>query len=166
MSNVTEMPSPEAKLGKRIMLGQVQAEIEFPNNKVLKIKRMPMSAELRFVELYNEMVEKIKASKSEIFEKIRAYMDGAKAVNFGLVEGLEMVGQLFGQLEGFQNGLIEAVMVIVDAQKSDITRDELKEHLSTADALEILSAQSEVQGLLGSFRSIISGLNPQGVLQG
>ena len=60
----------------------------------------------------------------------------------------------------FQDAIVGAVMLIVQAQNGDITADEIKEYMSTADCLEILSAQSEVQGLLGCFRSILGGLHP------
>jgi hypothetical protein len=162
----TENATAAANTGKRIMLGQIYTEIEFPNGKVLQIRRMPMSAEILFVEYYNEMIGKVKDAKDGIFDKIKSFMTGEEAngVKFGLVEGLEMVGNLFGQLPAFQAGVIGAVMLIVKAQKGDITADEIKENLSTADCLEILSAQSEVQGLLGSFRSILAGLNPKGVV--
>ena len=153
-----------ANTGKRIMLGQTFTEIEFPTGKTLKIRRMPMSAEILFVEYYNEMIGKIKDTKDGIFEQIKNYMKGEGGKSFGLMEGLEMLGQLFGQLPAFQDGVVGAVMIIVDAQKGDITAAEIKDTLSTADCLEILSAQSEVQGLLGSFRSIIAGLNTKGTV--
>ena len=154
-----------AAAGKRIMLGQVFTEIEFPNGKVLKIARMPMSAEILFVEYYNSMVSKIKDTKDGVFEAIKGYMQGGEGgKSFGLMEGLEMIGQLFGQLPAFQDGVVGAVMLIVQAHKGDITAAEIHDTLSTADCLEILSAQSEVQGLLGSFRSIIAGFNTKGAV--
>jgi len=140
--------------GKQILLGKVFTEITFP-------KRMPMTAELRFIEMYQSLVARVKESKMEIFGKIREFMNGQKSVDFGLVEGLDMVGQLFGQLSSFQDGLVDALMIIVEAQKSDIKADEIHSDLSTADCLEILAAQSEVQGLLGSFRGILAGLSSQ-----
>lgn len=153
----TEMPTFESLTKKRLTIGQVFAEMEFPNGKVLTIKRMPMKFELRFVSLFHELIGKVKASQGTISETLRAYMSGAKAVNFGMVEGLEMVGELFGQLDGFQSALTNAVLIVAEAQGGDITREDI-ETLGTADCLQILYTQADAQGIFGAFRGILSGL--------
>lgn len=162
MSNTIEMPTADSLKTRRLVIGTVHAEMEFPNGKVLKIKRLPMKYELRFVAFYNQLVGKLKGSAGLISEKLRAYMSGAKAVNFGLTEGLEMVGDLFGQLEGFQTALTDACLIIAEAQGGDITREDI-ETLATADCISILYAQADVQGIFRAFTGILSGLNPSAV---
>jgi hypothetical protein len=155
MDNVTEI----SKLGKKILLGSVHSTFDLPGGKKLDIKRMPMSAEIRFIEVYNGLIEKLQSTRQDVFDKIRAYMEGSKAVNFGLMEGLQMLGDVMGQLPVVQAALIEGVLILAGLQNATLDADYIKENLSTADCLEILGAQSEVQGLLGSFRGILAGLS-------
>jgi hypothetical protein len=162
MSNVTEMPTAESMGAKRLVIGQVHAEMEFPSGKVLQLKRLPMKYELLFVAFYHQIVKKVKGSAGLISDSLRAYMSGAKAANFGMVEGLEMLGDLFGQLEGFQTALADAVLIVAEAQGGDITKEDI-ETLATADCLQILYAQADAQGIFRAFAGVLSGLTPSAI---
>lgn len=156
MDNLVEIP--KAAQGKRIVLGETHREFALPGDKVLMIRRMPMTYEIRFVESYNGFVKGIKEVQAEVLERLQQFMGGASSVQFGLMEGLEMVGDLFGKLPAFQQFAIEGVMLIAEAQKTSMGKEYLMDNLSTADCLEILGAQAEVQGLLGCFRGVLAGL--------
>lgn len=162
-NEIIEMPkSAAAELGKKIVLGATYRTVEMPEGRALAIKRMPMSAELRFIDLYNKLIEDMQGTRKEVFDKIRAYMEGAKQVNFGLMEGLQMIGNVLGQLESVQDRLAEGILILADLQKVDIDLAYIKNNLATADCMEILTAQAEVQGLLGSFRGLLAGLGSAG----
>lgn len=152
--------SEKIELGKRVVLGAVIAEFQFANGAVLSMKRMGMSKEQLFTDLYKNFIAKIEGVKSGVLEKVGDVLSGAKTANFGVFEIMNLLGDLLGKVPEFQDILLDSVMLIIQANKgpAELTREYLKEELSTLDCFAVIKKAAEVQGLLASFRQLIGGL--------
>ncbi len=152
-------PNTTAEIGKVITLGAVFAEYKLADGKTLKIRRMGMNKEMRFVELYKKFVAMLNDQRDSVLGVLNEYMTGASKVQFGVLQGLELLGDLFGQLPALQNFAIEGVQIVAQANGVEMSAEWLKDNLSTADCFQILGSQAEVQGLLSSFRGILASLS-------
>ena len=158
------MSDNQIETGKRIMLGQMykefmlparegEAEIQFP------IRRMGMRSELLFKGLYDEFVSIIKGAQIEVMDVLKGYIGVGSTEKFGMMEGLQVVSDVFAKLPALQGFAAKAVLAVATAQKVKIDQNYVEEYLGTADCFEILGAQAEAQGLQNSFRTIFAGFS-------
>ena len=152
------------ELGKRVVLGAKIAEFEFPNGDVLDMRRMGMSKEQLFTELYRSFIAKIETVKGGVMEKVGELLSGTKTANFGVFEMLNMLGDILGKIPEFQDILLDSVVLIIEANRGplSLTKEYLKEEISTLDCFSIIKKAAEAQGLLASFRQLVGGLGALG----
>lgn len=142
--------------GKKLALGQVFTSYTLDVvNVEVPIKRMPMESELLFLDVYKHFVEFMREAKTEVMASFKSLLPTTEEPDkqIDLIDGLAKLGELLDKMPAFQVLICEAIQVILDSRQIKLELP-LSKILSTVDAIEILSSQAEVQGLLGIFRDL------------